>query len=69
MKTFKKDENGLLLLTDQQACELYLDYFNNYLTTSHFASALNTTEDDARNIIERGKLAHEIKTGKYRIYR
>lgn len=59
MHDFKKDETGYLLLTNSQAATLYLDYFNNFLTLRKFAEYLNTSEDDAKRIIERGRITHE----------
>ena len=39
--------------------EMYLDYVNNFLTVSAFASAYFVNEDVARDLIKIGKRLHE----------
>ena len=45
--------------TDKQAEEMYLEWFNNYLTTEKFAEHYNLTISDTENLLDRGrKLNH-----------
>ena len=44
---------------DNQLKEMYLDYVNNFLTVSAFASAYFVNEDEARDLIKIGKRLHE----------
>lgn len=56
-----KDKEGKLLLTDTEAETLYLDYFNNYITVKKFAEDIDTSEEDARNIIDRGRIINTYR--------
>ena len=56
---YKRDEHNNLLLTQDQAAELYRLWFNEFLTVSAFASYLYTSDDDASRIIDRGRIVHE----------
>ena len=44
---------------DDKLKDMYLDYFNNFLTVSAFASAYFVNEDKARSLIETGKRLYE----------
>lgn len=47
------------ILTDKQKQELYLDFFNNFLTIEKFAEYYGLNWFCALDIIESGKDAHE----------
>jgi hypothetical protein len=44
---------------DDKLKDMYLDYVNNFLTISAFASAYFVNEDEARSLIKIGKRLHE----------
>jgi hypothetical protein len=39
--------------------ELFLDYYNNFLTVERFAEFYNLTLVEARDIIKHGKIVHQ----------
>ena len=41
--------------------EMYLDWFNNFLTVARFAEYYGITEDQARIIIHEGRILHESR--------
>jgi len=41
------------------AKKAFLNYFNNYLTVAKFAEALDITEEQAKELIDRGRNIHE----------
>ena len=41
--------------TDKEAEEMYLEWFNNYLTTQKFAEHYNLSISDTENILDRGR--------------
>ena len=43
--------------------EMYLDWFNNFLTIRAFAYYYNISEDKARDIIKSGREAHNMRLG------
>lgn len=49
----------------QDSCqELYLSYFNDFLTIEVFAKYYNLNLDQAKNVLTLGKAVHERKTSK-----
>ena len=47
-------------LTIEQSINLYIEYFNNFLTVSGFAAAHDMTETQAEKIINIGRLSNEL---------
>tara|TARA_R110002096_G_scaffold424021_2_gene631633 strand:- start:709 stop:903 length:195 start_codon:yes stop_codon:yes gene_type:complete len=41
--------------TDKEAQAMYLDWFNDYLTTSKFAEHYNLSMTEVENILDRGR--------------
>lgn len=41
--------------------DLYLDYFNNYLTVERFAEHYQIAVEDAKEILKMGKSIHEYQ--------
>lgn len=45
--------------TQTELQTLFLDWYNNFLSVIKFAEHYNFTKDEALDIIERGRIAHE----------
>ena len=39
--------------------EMYLDWFNNFITVSAFADHYGLTDEDAQRVIDEGRTQHE----------
>ena len=48
---------------DKRLADMYLDYFNNYLTVERFASDYGKSIPEACQIIETGRIAHSKRIG------
>jgi len=59
----KQNVNGTLFSINE-LIDLYLDWFNNFITISAFASYYQLTEDTASIVIKEGREMHERKVFK-----
>jgi len=51
-------------MTNERAEELYLEWFNNYLSTARFAEDYNFSIAEVENIIDRGRKINHSKNEK-----
>lgn len=52
--------------TQTELQTLFLDWYNNFLSVIKFAEHYNFTTDEALDIIERGRIAHETLVEQYK---
>jgi hypothetical protein len=51
-------------MSEDRAAELFLDWFNNYLTVERFAEDHGWLVVEAKEVIERGRRIHEERVKK-----
>lgn len=52
--------------SEMSLADLFLDYFNNYLSVEKFASDKGYTMEQARDVIEQGRIEHERRVEEYK---
>ena len=56
-------------MTDNKKVEMFLDYFNNFLSVEGFAEHYGLTNAQASEVIESGRLIHEERVAAYKVPR